>query len=294
MQGVPWHKCARHVTQLEHLQQPQDRASPDILQQFAGRCKDLSMQNDRKNGECICWLSCLRTASAVHLEVECMHAGVIAVVELAPAQGALLCWMQDAGGAGQARAAHYLISLIPACRVNEEKEEHEPARVYLQLLFISSRHQQTLKICECRMLEEQDKHGLPKLEQLPATDSAASADTLIVTPTTAAAEPAAAPQSSIAPPDADLHTAAGSIEDAAGALGSDEAAEVAAALASGRLLTPSAAGEILSANVCLIVSHVATALSLPLAITIPPHWPASVADKFEVGLCVASCCQSEM
>lgn len=92
-----------------------------------------------------------------------------------------------------------------------------------------------------RMLEEQDKHGLPKLDQLPAADSAA-ADMLTVTPASTAVEPDMAPQASAATPGADLLSTAGATENAAGAGSADEAAEVAAALASGRLLTPSAAG----------------------------------------------------
>jgi hypothetical protein len=105
------------------------------------------------------------------------------------------------------------------------------------------------------MLEEQDKHGLPQLPPLPATrppTAAAGADDAATTPPAAAAaaetDSLSVVGESAAGSEPDL--AAGpaiSAEDAPhvgrpALAGSDEEGDVAVVLASGRLLTPSAAG----------------------------------------------------
>ena len=104
-----------------------------------------------------------------------------------------------------------------------------------------------------RMLEEQDKHGLPQLPPLPATrppTAADAADSTIAAGAAGAGFTAAAGGSSAAVGKsgaaAGLVTTAGDAPlgvTAALAAASDEEEDIAAVLASARLLTPSAAGE---------------------------------------------------
>ena len=105
-----------------------------------------------------------------------------------------------------------------------------------------------------RMLEEQDKHGLPQLPPLPATrpPTAANAADLAIATGAASVDLAAAAGAggaAVGELGAAAGVAATSTEGtplhatAAPPAGSDEEEDIAAVLASARLLTPSAAGE---------------------------------------------------
>ena len=98
------------------------------------------------------------------------------------------------------------------------------------------------------MLEEQDKHGLPQLQPLPATRLPTAADASPAAGAAGAGFPMAGGGGVAVGEQHPVATPGTTAEDApvgasaAPAAASDDDGDIAAALASARLLTPSAAG----------------------------------------------------